>query len=71
MEAKCLMLVEVKYAIYKDNYKLMTTMLKSTRTGSTESNLGELGECGILRDQDGEMLLAFATPLGKALTTKK
>ncbi|XP_049348952.1 uncharacterized protein LOC125813502 [Solanum verrucosum] len=93
----------VKYAIYKDNYKLMTTnfpqikwpsnwreliqlgekcihdtkvtpvrwikppeqWIKINTDGSALSNPGRIGAGGILRDQTGEMILAFATPLGE------
>ncbi|XP_049378041.1 uncharacterized protein LOC125842768 [Solanum stenotomum] len=93
----------VKYAIYKDNYKLMTTCfphikwpsrwwdliqlgekcthdtkvtvvkwikppdgwVKINTDGSALGNPGKIGAGGIIRDQSGKMLLAFATPLGE------
>ncbi|XP_049399716.1 uncharacterized protein LOC125863741 [Solanum stenotomum] len=93
----------VKYAIYKDNYKLMCTnfpqikwpsnwkeliqlgescshdtkvtlvkwikppdsWVKINTDGSALNNPGRIGAGGILRDQMGAMLLAFATPLGE------
>ncbi|XP_015160629.1 uncharacterized protein [Solanum tuberosum] len=98
----------VKYAIYKDNYKLMkqtfpqirwpsnwkeliskgekcihdtkvTTVVwikppdqwvKINSDGSALNNPGRLGAGGILRDQEVEMLLAFATPLGERTNNK-
>ncbi|XP_015160977.1 uncharacterized protein [Solanum tuberosum] len=93
----------IKYAIYKDNYKLMCTLfpqikwpsnwkelfllgenylhdtkvvlikwikpparwVKINTDGIALSNKGRIGAGGILRDQEGEMLLAFATTLGE------
>ncbi|XP_015160416.1 uncharacterized protein [Solanum tuberosum] len=93
----------VKYAIYKDNYKLMTTIfsqikwpsnwqelfqlgekcihetkvtlvqwikppdqwVKINTDGSALNNPGRIGAGGIIRDQTGELLLAFAAPLGE------
>uniref|UniRef100_M1DWN9 RNase H family protein n=1 Tax=Solanum tuberosum TaxID=4113 RepID=M1DWN9_SOLTU len=93
----------VKYAIYKDNYKLMTTTfphikwpsnwrdliqlggkcvhdtkvtlvrwikppnqwVKINTDGSALANPGRTGAGGILRDQDEEILIEFATPLGE------
>uniref|UniRef100_M1DB97 RNase H family protein n=1 Tax=Solanum tuberosum TaxID=4113 RepID=M1DB97_SOLTU len=93
----------VKYAIYKDIYKLMTTTfhqikwpttwrelfqlgercihnikvtcvkwikppdqwVKINTDGSALINPGRIGAGGIIRNQDGEMILAFATPLGE------
>ncbi|XP_015159877.1 uncharacterized protein [Solanum tuberosum] len=92
----------VKYAVYKDNYKLMTTTfpyirwpsnwtdlikqaekcfhdtkvimvswqrppeqwVKLNTDGSALSNPGRIGAGGVIRDHSGEMILAFATPLG-------
>ncbi|KAH0661517.1 hypothetical protein KY284_026448 [Solanum tuberosum] len=39
--------------------------VKINTDGSALSNPGRIGAGGILRDQDGEMLLAFATPMGE------
>ncbi|XP_049381372.1 uncharacterized protein LOC125845930 [Solanum stenotomum] len=92
----------VKYVVYKDNYKLMTTTfpyirwpsnwaelikqagkcfhdtkvfivywqrppeqwVKLNTDGSALSNPGRTGAGGIIREHNGEMILAFATPLG-------
>ncbi|XP_049405052.1 uncharacterized protein LOC125868450 [Solanum stenotomum] len=99
---------KVKYAIYKDNYKLITTTFPQIRwssnykeliskgekfihdtkvttvmwrkppyqwvkinsDGSALNNPGRLGAVDIIRDQKGEMLLAFATPLGEGTNNK-
>uniref|UniRef100_M1D937 Non-LTR retroelement reverse transcriptase n=1 Tax=Solanum tuberosum TaxID=4113 RepID=M1D937_SOLTU len=62
LEGKCVH--DIKVTLVKRT-KPPTQWVKINTDGSALSNPGRTGAGGIIRDQAGEMLLAFATPLGE------